>query len=362
MRVRLLFAMLGAILCLTACGPETWEQDPTVQAAKAACKSLDEGERYDCVERHAVESLNPDICRLAGIWIDDMCLQAVYEAAGDPAICERLYLEGVRPTCCAYYALRAVPMGHYVDSALGFAVEVPSNWESSTHSDGPDPLGRWWSSVEFRSKLYPYGHQAFNQYSLRVQVGPTMGSTLTETVQLNLSTLDPGFRDQVQVHCCLRVGGEQAMELLNYPPSRWGNRQIVVLHGGREYRLNVYPLAGMTTATPAGVEAQLAFDTFLRTFSFVPVTTTPSLPEPTVTPVPTPTSPDSVGLLHDLNRESRTRSGSLSRVPKNPNKLGTPQTQHRAVLPISPASDPLHRNAGSHVARKTIKGSGLWKS
>jgi Tol biopolymer transport system component len=103
-----LLALLLA-LALVACCPEAWERDPQVQKAKRACKELDEGERYACIERHAVETLNPDVCRLAGIWIDDMCLQAVYEAAGDPAICEQIYLEGVRPTCRAYYAAWSAP-------------------------------------------------------------------------------------------------------------------------------------------------------------------------------------------------------------------------------------------------------------
>ena len=94
--------ILVLALLLVACGPEAWEQDPEVRAARAAC-----GKEYDCIERHAVETLNPDVCRLAGIAIDDMCLQAVYEAADDPAICERIYLRGVRPNCQAYYADRA---------------------------------------------------------------------------------------------------------------------------------------------------------------------------------------------------------------------------------------------------------------
>ena len=46
----------------------------------------------------------PEICRLLNIYIDDWCLQVVYEAADDPAICDRLYLAGIRPTCRAYYA------------------------------------------------------------------------------------------------------------------------------------------------------------------------------------------------------------------------------------------------------------------
>jgi hypothetical protein len=291
MTIRLLFAVLWTVLCLTACGPEAWERDRDVQAAKVACKELDEGERYDCIERHAVETLNPDICRLAGIWIDDMCLQAVYEAAGDPAICEQIYLEGVRPTCRAYYAGALAPMRRYSDPALGFAAEVPSNWEIGDRTETLDPLGHPWSFVEFRSELHAYGHQAFDLYGMRVKAGPSLGSTLTETVQLSLSVLAPGFRDQVQVHCCLTVGGEEAMELLNYPPTRWGNRQIVILHEEREYRLDFFPLVGLTTATPAGTGAQVAFEAFLRTFVFIPVTITPMPRAPTVTPVPTPTSP-----------------------------------------------------------------------
>ena len=114
---------LAILLALfpAACGPEAWERDPQVQVARRTCKGLDEGERYDCVERHAVESLNADVCRLAGIWIDDMCLQAVYEAADDPAICEQLYLEGVRPTCRAYYHRPAADWS--VDTVLSVAGE-----------------------------------------------------------------------------------------------------------------------------------------------------------------------------------------------------------------------------------------------
>lgn len=96
MKPRTLFVILGVVLVLAACGAEAWEQDPAVQAVKKACRSLDEENQYTCVERHAVESLNPDVCRLGGIWIDDTCLQAVYEAANDPAICDRLYLASIR--------------------------------------------------------------------------------------------------------------------------------------------------------------------------------------------------------------------------------------------------------------------------
>ena len=103
-RIWIVLLLLLLTTLLTSCGAEDWERDPDVQAAKAACKGSGKELDYACIERHAVESLNPEVCRLTGIWIDDMCLQTVYEAADDPGICERLYLEGVRPTCRAYYS------------------------------------------------------------------------------------------------------------------------------------------------------------------------------------------------------------------------------------------------------------------
>ena len=103
-----LFVLFLTATSLAACAPQPWKQDPDVQAAKRACTQPAEGERYACIERHAVDSLNPDVCRLAGMWVDDMCLQAVYQAADDPTICDRLYLKGVAKTCRAYYRRPAV--------------------------------------------------------------------------------------------------------------------------------------------------------------------------------------------------------------------------------------------------------------
>ena len=183
---------------------------------------------------------------------------------------------------------------YHRDPAMGFTAEVPADWAASDRTEAIDTLARTWSGVEFQSELHPYGDQAFDRYTIRVYAAPSVGDSLTETVELSLRSLIPAYREQVQMHCCLTVGGEQGVELLNYPPTRWGNRQIVVLHEGWEYRLSFYPLAGMTTATPAGAEAQVAFGTFLHTFSFIPIIATPSLPTPTVTPVPTP-SPSATG-------------------------------------------------------------------
>ena len=99
-----LVAALAALL-LSACSarPPLQVDDPQVQAARRACQDTRNMERFACIEQQAVAALNPDVCRLLGIAVDDACLQAVYEAADDPAICDRLYLPGVVPVCKAYY-------------------------------------------------------------------------------------------------------------------------------------------------------------------------------------------------------------------------------------------------------------------
>jgi hypothetical protein len=99
--------LLIAGLLLAGCGALSWRQDPAVRAADQACREPGQTDRYACIELNALQSLNPEICRLAGIAVHDMCLQAVYQAADDPAVCEQLYLQGVRPTCRAYYQSRA---------------------------------------------------------------------------------------------------------------------------------------------------------------------------------------------------------------------------------------------------------------
>ena len=107
---RLMWLMYLLALLLASCASQSWKQDLGVRTARQNCASLPEDEHYTCVERHAVEALNPDICRLAGKWIDDMCLQALYEAADDATICGQVYLEGLRSTCRDYYAGRSSPM------------------------------------------------------------------------------------------------------------------------------------------------------------------------------------------------------------------------------------------------------------
>jgi hypothetical protein len=122
------------LLCLlAACADSTWRRDPAVQAAQDACQ-FPSGMDYACVEQAAVAALNPKICRLAGISIDDMCLQAVYEAAGDPSICDRIYLQGVAPNCRAYYE-QFTPAASPPD----VATEIPTIAPTSLPSDRLPP-------------------------------------------------------------------------------------------------------------------------------------------------------------------------------------------------------------------------------
>lgn len=100
-------AMLAGLALLAAgCSarPPLQSANPQVQAARQACQDTPDEARYACIEQQAIATLDPDICRLLGIAEDDACLQAVYEAADEPAICDRLYLPGIVPTCQAYYA------------------------------------------------------------------------------------------------------------------------------------------------------------------------------------------------------------------------------------------------------------------
>jgi hypothetical protein len=104
-RAPLLATLIVPVVLLAGCVPlPAPGSTPELATARLACAGLPDMERTQCVVDRATEALNPEICRLLGIAVDDMCLQAVYEAADDPAICDRLYLEGIRPTCRAYYA------------------------------------------------------------------------------------------------------------------------------------------------------------------------------------------------------------------------------------------------------------------
>jgi hypothetical protein len=188
--------------------------------------------------------------------------------------------------------LTPAPLVRYSNPSLGFAVDHPADWGVSAPTEHVDPLAQVWSAIEFRSNLYGYGHQAFGTYVVTVAVSDSQGRTLTETVEYSLSPIVPPLREGIESTCCVTVGGEPAIDLLLAWPmgGRWGSRQIMVIHGGRQYRLTFYPQRTLDGVTPSDAAARAAFDTFLRTFRFIPVTATATPARPTVTPVPTPTS------------------------------------------------------------------------
>jgi hypothetical protein len=173
---------------------------------------------------------------------------------------------------------------------LGFAVDHPVGWEVRAPAERIDSLAETWSVVQFRTDLYGYGHQAFGRYVVTVAAGDSKGRSLTDTVEYSLIPIVPAMREGIGRNCCLDVGGEPAMELvLPWPVGgRWGSRQVVVIHDGWEYRITFYPLRALDGATPSDAAARTAFDTFLRTFTFILVTATATPSRPTVTPVPTP--------------------------------------------------------------------------
>lgn len=103
----LLVAYLGLVL-LRYIQPNPWlkepdiQSDPDVQLARRSCRNIS-GDKFDCCVQYAIEYENPNICALTSIFVDDVCLDEVWRAVGDPSICERIYLESVRPNCRAYF-------------------------------------------------------------------------------------------------------------------------------------------------------------------------------------------------------------------------------------------------------------------
>ncbi len=181
----------------------------------------------------------------------------------------------------------------YSSPALGFAVQHPCGWEVSVLVDGPctDDPNRLCDAVNFQAT-----DEFGNHYGLSVfRYWPAQGDTITDTVQYDLRTLAPVSREQIKTRCCLTVDGEPAMELI-FPPSpedRLRDRQLSVIHNGGEYALIVW---WNVPFQPVGVfdipehsAAQAAFDTVLRSFTFVPIAETPTPPPPVPTAVPTPT-------------------------------------------------------------------------
>jgi hypothetical protein len=195
------------------------------------------------------------------------------------------------PTLYGEATLTPAPLVRYSNPSLGFAVDHPADWEISAPTEHVDALAQTWSASEFRSNLYGYGHQAFGTYVVTVGVSDSEGRSLTETVEYGLTPIVPSMREGIESTCCMTVGGEPALDLLLPWPmgGRWGSRQIMVVHEERQYRLTFRPERTLDGVTPSDAAARAAFDTFVHTFTFIPVTATETPSGgPTVTPVPTP--------------------------------------------------------------------------
>ncbi|MBC8445571.1 MAG: transposase, partial [Chloroflexi bacterium] len=211
------------------------------------------------------ERLNPDVCRLAGMWVDDMCLQAVYEAADDPTICDRLYLEGVRPTCRAYYAsleMAATPPGTplaltetYTDPVLGLAVDYPAGWQVDAVAD---------AFVHFSAPVPSTSTVGIVRYPQPTD--PTLDTVLDEVLQG--SEGPRATRTQT-----LTVGGQPAVQVFFGPHEDWRPDTVVLVAD---------PVGEWWTLDGYGELA--VFDQIVSTLRWLPR----SLPAPTTTPAGTP--------------------------------------------------------------------------
>jgi len=289
-RSHFLIGLLVAMGLLAACAPQSWKQDPDVQAAKRDCAGLPQGEHYACIERYAVDRLNPDVCRLAGMWVDDMCLQAVYEAADDPTICDRLYLEGVRPTCHACYAsleATAAPPSTplaltetYTDTTLGLALDYPAGWRVDAVADGFVHL---YAPTPYTSTV---GVVRYPQPS-----GATMDTVLDGVLQ-------GGEGPRVTHRQTLTVGGQPAVQVFFGPPEDWRPDTVILVAGpagdwwtiyGRGELAIFHQIVGTLRWLPRDLSAPTAIPQPTATAIRTPPATIE--PSPTTAPQPAPTQP-----------------------------------------------------------------------
>jgi hypothetical protein len=177
-------------------------------------------------------------------------------------------------------------------STLGFALMYPCDWEVSDLTHGPcaSDSSRLCDAVQIRTSD-TYG----NHYGVDVfRYFPSVGDSITDTVEFRFDNLAPSARDQIATRCCTVLGSEPAMELtVPFPDSRYGSRELSAVHSGAEYSLtfwwNVPFQPGSLSRLPAGSAPEAAFDAILRTFTFLPMPETPVPPSPVATPAPTPT-------------------------------------------------------------------------
>jgi hypothetical protein len=194
----------------------------------------------------------------------------------------------------------------YSNSSLGFAVDYPSNWQVTQRYVGsyrgytPDSYEAHESYVvEFTTGLYP---STAPSEEYLVQVSVTLGddSSLEELEAQALSAGKPHLLERTHSQGYRTVGGERAAEILvepglsflpgelpttATPPPDPGRRKILIAHSGQAYTLVIMP----DPYSAPEDEAQAVFDDFLSTFTFVPITATPTPPHPPISPMSTPT-------------------------------------------------------------------------
>jgi hypothetical protein len=243
-------ALAALLLAACAARPPLQVDNPQVQAARQACQDTRDTEHDLCIEQQAIAALNPDVCRLLGIAVDDACLQSVYEAADDPAICDRLYLPGVVPACRAYYASleSAAPMQPAVTATASYeaaagalipytsdepslALAVPAGWRIVEADFGPP-------AITLRGP--PHGAEPEPlEATLTITVLPASSDTILDAwVESELARY-PDLKPQVR-RSEIMLSGEPAV-VLDGLPGRFSNRQAFVQHGGRLYHIVVLP-------------------------------------------------------------------------------------------------------------------------
>jgi hypothetical protein len=190
---------------------------------------------------------------------------------------------------------------HYDDPALGFAVTHPSDWDvvvSSACRPAYGILGQ----VQFTSNLAPNAEHPDKKYQITIIVSEAQGRTLTETVELALSTSKRFVPGRFEYQCCRTIGGKLAAEITISPgeiltlPSPTppgtphidaGGYRTIIIHDARTYTLSFEPNPFDKSADSMVREA---FEAFLHSFSFMPITESPVCEPPTlITLQPTPT-------------------------------------------------------------------------
>lgn len=177
----------------------------------------------------------------------------------------------------------------YRNPILGFAVEFPSSWKVANIPSCGSSCGIL-GQVQFTSNLSPGVERLDTRYQVTVLVEESLGKTLTETVELALSTSKRVVPGRTTYQCCSVVDGEPAAEVTILPgeivtlasptppgtPLRdAGVYRVVILHDGWIYTMNFEP---DPFGELSGSASREAFEIFLYSFIFIPTTASLILP------------------------------------------------------------------------------------